>query len=269
MLIRALRAMLTASAAALLLITMAPVAGAQDHRLEFSLDGTTWGTTLPRSILDGTTVLVPGESVTGTLHVRSTSATVGVLETSLTNIYASDSAAAQHFGVTVESEIAEEGIHSGLPRTRIADLTENVAVGTPLRLEPGASARISLTIDLAQDTGGSGAQKSTIGLDLALSVTDARAFSDRPDADASAGSPPQVIPALPAPEQGPSASPDVPFAPQPAGPQAPGASGDASNGSLAVTGTEVLGLALAGFIAAVLGTMLIIIGRRRRTQGER
>lgn len=255
----------------------APSAHALDTPLEFSSDGTTWTSAPPASLFDNGVVLVPGGSVSSTLHMRSTAQTPGVLVAALTNVRVSDESAEKHFGVRATSDAGTgaDGAGVGLGRTAVTDLEEFTPIGPRLTLAPGQSAQFTLTVDLDLRPGGTGAQNSAIALDLALSFTEAAAV---PGGDGLPGgqdgeglNPPQLIPALPAPGgQHPSAGTDG-AGTDGAGGAASGAAADpaessetsADRGALAVTGIARGAIIVAGVLTA-LGALLVAISRRTR-----
>lgn len=264
--------MLIAMVSALLLGPI-PSAHALDGRLEFSTDGATWTSAPPTSLFDSGVVLVPGGSVSSTLHMRSTAQTPGVLVAALTNVRVSDESAEKYFGVraTTDAGTGVDGVGVGLDRTAVTDLEDFTPIGSPLTLAPGQSARFTLTIDLDFRPGGTGAQNSAIALDLALSFTDAAAVPSGGGSlpggqDGEDLNPPQLIPALPAPAgQHPSAGTDGTRA------AASGAAVDpaASSGTTADRGTlAVTGIARSAIIAAaaltLLGALLLALSRRAR-----
>ena len=250
----------------------APSAHALDTPLEFSTDGTTWTSAPPASLFDNGVVLVPGGSVSSTLHMRSTAPTPGVLVAALTNVMISDESAGKYFGVRATSDAGTgvDGAGVGLGRTAVTDLEEFTPIGPRLTLAPGQSAQFTLTVDLDLRPGGTGAQNSAIALDLALSFTDAAAVpggGGLPGGQDGEGlNAPQLIPALPAPGgQHPSAGTDG------AGGAASGAAADpaassetsADRGALAVTGIARSAIIVAAVLTA-LGALLVAISRRTR-----
>lgn len=258
---------------AALLLGSAPSAHALDSRLQFSTDGTTWTSAPPESLFDSGVVLVPGGSVSSTLHMRSSAETPGVLAVALTNVRVSEESAEKYFGVRVSSDAGTgvDGAGLGLTRTAVADLEEYTLIGSRLTLEPGQSAQLTLTIDLDLRPDGTGAQNSAIGVDLAISFTDANAV-DGGDGlpggeDGAAGEhgegmdPPQVIPALPAPaEQSP--GDDSAGSPSAVEPDA-NAGPTADRGVLAITGIALSAI-ITAVVITVLGALLLTISRSRR-----
>ena len=256
----------------------APSAHALDTPLEFSTDGTTWTSVPPASLFDNGVVLVPGGSVSSTLHMRSTAQTPGVLVAALTNVRVSDESAEKYFGVRATSDAGTgvDGAGVGLGRTAVTDLEEFTPIGPRLTLAPGQSAQFTLTVDLDLRPGGTGAQNSAIALDLALSFTEAAAVPGGGDGlpggqDGEGLNPPQLIPALPAPGgQHPSAGTDG-AGTDGAGGAASGAAADpaassetsADRGALAVTGIARSAIIVAAVLTA-LGALLVAISRRTR-----
>lgn len=249
---------------AALLLGPVPAAHAVDDRLQFSTDGTTWTSAPPESLFHSGVVLVPGGSVSSTLYVRSTAQTPGVLSAGLTNVRVSDESAEKYFGVRATADIGTgtDGAGAGLDRTAVSDLEEYTRIGLPLTLAPGQGAQFTLAIDLDLRPDGTEAQNSAIGLDLALSFTDASAASGNgggPSGEAGDGelNPPQIIPAMPASgEQDPHGALDAPAAAAPAAETAP------DRGALAVTGFA-RSLVTAATVTTLLGALLLGISRRR------
>lgn len=259
-------AMVIAMVAALLLGPV-PAAHAMDGRLQFSTDGTTWTSSPPESLFHSGVVLVPGGSVSSTLYLRSTAQTPGVLSAALTNVRVSDESAEKYFGVRATSDAGTGivGAGAGLDRTAVADLEEYTRIGSLLTLVPGQSAQFTLTIDLDLRPYGTGAQNSSIGLDLALSFTDASAAPGGQDGlpggtDDGEPDPPQVIPALRAPED------QQPSGPSNAAPPSTDADVDAGagadRGALALTGIARSAI-ITAFTLTLLGALLLSISRHR------
>lgn len=257
--------------AALLGLVIVPAAYAQGDSLEVSLDGTSWSRTLPDALFEDDILLVPGESVSTRLHLRSAAPTTGVLEAELKNVSTSDDEAAGSFGFQIEAvEGRNDGVAvGGLPRTRFADLDEGTRLGAPLRLEPGETVTLVLTIDLDEAAAGNGSQNSSIGLDLALTFTDALAVSGASGGGSSSGHghgtvPEHVIPVLgagqsatPATQEGSSgggAEPTVLEDPRTL---------STHRGLLAVTGTSALGVLVIAGAALLAGGALRLHSRRR------
>lgn len=261
---------------ALLLLGPAPAAQALEERLEFSRDGVTWASVPPEALFERSVVLVPGGSATAALHVRSTAETPGVLAASVTNVRTTGPEAEEYFGLQARTDTGtgNEGAGVGLDRTRVADLAEHTLLGAPFTLESGQSAAFTLTIDLDLRPGGTGAQNSAIGLDLAISFTDAAATGGGPGAGAE-DEPPMSLPVLPPGENGPqeggaSSAPARAGAPDgsviaPTERERAGAEGadGAYPGFLAVTG-----IARSTIVAAValplVGAVLMLASRIRR-----
>lgn len=226
-----------------LILAAAPPGRAESSPLEFSQDGVHWTSRTPTALFRDDVVLAPGGSTTATLHLRSTAPSPGLLELSLTNVRFSAEEAGHAFGVEVRTDPGRGAgdAGAGLPRTRLADLTEGTPVGPPLRLAPGQTARVLVTIDLAPTTESAGAQSTAVGLDLALGFRDAVAGGADDESSAAPSSPAVTIPATAAPGQEASAP---------------------SPGPLAVTGftRTVVGVVAIGLIVA--GLLLLVLGRR-------
>lgn len=262
---------------AALLLGPVPSAHASHGRLEFSTDGTTWTSAPPVALFERGVVLVPGRSASSTLHMRSTAETPGVLAAALTNVRVSDESVEKYFGVQASTGAGpgvDNGAGVGLPRTAVADLKEYTPVGSLLTLDPGQSTQFTLTIDLDLRPGGTGAQNSAIGLDLAISFTDATAVGGgddgRPEGQDGIGgengeglNPPQVIPALPAPaDQSPgTASAEAPSAAEPGTNAGPAS----DRGLLAITGIARSAI-ITALVSTLLGALLLAVSRSRREQ---
>lgn len=251
---------ITIAVLAALVIGPIPAARALEGRLQFSTDGTTWTAALPRSLFDGDVVLVPGGAVSTTLHIRSTAETPGVLSTALTNVRVSDENAGKYFGVSATSDAGTgiDGTGAGLARSAVTELGTHTPIGSPLTLAPGQSAQFTLTIDLELRLDGTGAQNSDIGLDLAITFTDAAGRGEgeaAPGGTDEGGTDPQVIPALPA--LGDESGAEVlPIAADPAASSSP-----ADRGFLAITGIA-RSLILATVVITLLGALLLGASRR-------
>lgn len=284
-----LDAILAALAVLVISLLAAPVmpAHALGSPLRFSTDGVTWTSVPPEALFTDDVVLVPGGSTTATLHLRSAAPTRGALDIATTNVRASDPEAAEAFGIEVaaEAETDTGGTGDGLPRTRFADLTENTPVSPTVTLEPGQSASFTLTIDLGEETSGTAAQNSAIGLDLAIGFRDAAAGGgEGPHGTPDSGTaPPQVIHVLPPGEnlppgrggnpvqppaaepaesagtQGPSADPAATVRNQGQPADDPPASG---RGLLAITGIA-RGAIVTALAVTALGGLLLLISRHR------
>jgi LPXTG-motif cell wall-anchored protein len=266
---------LTAAAAALLLLAHTSTATAQPGLLEFSRDGSTWTTAPSSPLFDRDVVLVPGGSATATLHLRSTAPTAGELSLALAEVTASDEWAAQSFALQIDVAVREgEGtLDGGLPRTRFSDLEEGSRLGSPVHLAPGEDVTLTVTIALDGHAAGNRSQNSAIDLDLRVGLTEALASGgSEPHEGASTGhgskeSTAQVIPVLGTGNStghvdqqattGHGAEPSV----------VEGASTPSQGpGLLAVTGAAAQGMALAALAALLLGLVMLLISRRRREE---
>lgn len=258
--------------AVLLSIALIPAATAQADHLEVSHDGITWSRSLPEALFASDIVLVPGQSVSTELHLRSAAPSAGVLALALENVDASDERAAHAFGLQVD--VTEGGggglLPGGVQRTRFAELVEGAPLGAPLRIEPGQEVVLALTIDLEDRAADNRAQNSAIGLDLRVTFIDAVAFGETtpsPETSADHGSqkgPQHVIPVL-----GAVASPTS-AGQHPAslhgGEEARAEQSTTLNngrGFLAVTGNSAQGLFIAGVIILLVGAALLVHSRRR------
>jgi hypothetical protein len=183
--------------ATMLVAALAPAAQALETPLEFSRDGSTWAAAPPDAVFETGPVLVPGGSATAVLHVRSTAQSDGVLSASLATIGAPDDEAARRLGVTgsVTARSAGHGAVTGvpddghdgaeahLPRTSLAELETPAPLDRELRLAPGQSATILLSIDLAAETSGTRAQDTSVDVALGLTFRDARSGGAEGDGD--------------------------------------------------------------------------------------
>ena len=159
------------------LIILSPVgAHALGDQLEFSTDGTSWSSLPPDSLFDTGVVLVPGDSATATLHLRSIAPTPGALGVALTDVRSAGPDAARHFGVSamVDAESGGEASEIGMPRISFAELAAHSWAGPQIILEPGQSVEIVLTVDFAHRSGSTGGRNSSVNLSLAVSFADAR-----------------------------------------------------------------------------------------------
>ncbi|MGO1226105.1 MAG: hypothetical protein ACTMH5_04660 [Brachybacterium sp.] len=270
----------------LLALGLAPAGYASGDHLEVSVDGVTWSRALPDALFEGDIVLVPGEATASRLHLRSTAPTVGVLELALQDVTASDRDAATSFGVQLEVTGGhwDAAVTGGLPRTRFADLDENTRVGAPIHLEPGEAVTMTLTIDLDAHATGTTSQNSAIGLDLAITFTDALVAGegvpgpgtagdgshgsspagDGPDGTGGgAAAPGRIIPVLGT--EGPGSFEDPHrTAPQseerlpPADPRPRSSDPEL----LAITGSSAAGKLAAGTALLLLGALLLFLSRR-------
>ena len=270
------RALLTVLAT-LTVAGLVPPANAADGHLEVSLGGVSWSSSLPDALFADDILLVPGQSVTTELHLRSTAPTAGVLELALMNISASDEWAAQSFGFQVElAEGRGDDTPGGdLPRTRFADLEEGTRLGTPVHLEPGEAVALTLTIDLDARATGNHSQNSAIGLDLMISFVDALASGiGETDEDARAdhgreAALERVIPVFGS--ENSAAHPEPHSSTEHTGERStsndPGAQ-NRDRGVLAVTGSPAMGMFIGSLAVLLLGAVLLLISRRR-TQEKR
>lgn len=249
-----------------------PAATAKGHHLEVSLDGVSWSSSLPDALFEDDIVLVPGQSVTTELHLRSTAPTAGALELALKNISASDEWAAQSFRFQVELADGRGGEALGgvLPRTRFADLEDDARLGSPVHLVPGETVALTLTIDLDDHASGNHSQNSAIGLDLVVTFVDALASEDGEpgeDADVDQGhdaAPERVIPAFDSETSASHADPhsSTDHAGDRATSDEPSAQ-SRDRGLLAVTGSPAMGMFIGGLAILLLGAVLLLISRRR------
>lgn len=269
---RTARRGVAAALALLLSVALMPLAAADGDRLEVSLDGASWSSTLPDALFEDDVVLVPGQSATAQLHLRSTAPTTGALELALTNLSASDRWAAQSFGLRVELGGARRGdaLGSALPRTRVDELEEGTRLGRPVLLETGEAVTLTVTIDLDEHTTGDRAQNSTIGLDLEITFSDAHAIgAGESGEDARSGhsresTPPRVLPILAPGESTPHQvpNPGVEHAGERAAlrdPRTP----SRDRGLLPVTDIPALAGSTAGLAVLLLGVRLLFVVRTR------
>lgn len=209
-LVRRLGMLLAAASlfAALLLVPI-PSANAVDDQLQVSLDGTTWASALPETLFEDDIVLVPGGSASAHLHLRSAAPSAGLLDLGLTNVLVSGADAEKFFGLTIDvsGDVGGDNANAGLSRTRFADLHEGSHLGAPLRLVPGQSITLTVTIDLDDRAGGNRSQDAAIALDLAVFFVDSLAAGgDNPGDDTpSEVSPGEGSLSTSAPDAGPSA----------------------------------------------------------------
>ena len=258
--------------AALVVAGLVPPANAADDNLEVSLDGASWSSALPDALFEDDIVLVPGQSATTQLHLRSTAPTTGALELALTGLSASDRWAAQSFGLRVELGGARGGDARGvgLPRTRVDDLEEGARLGRPVPLEPGEVVTLTATIDLDEHTTGDRAQNSTIGLDLEITFSDAHAIGagesgeDVRSGHSRGSTAPRVLPILGAGESTPHPvpHPGVEHAGERAALHDPRTS-SRDRGLLPVTDIPALAGSTAGLAVLLLGVRLLFVVRTR------
>jgi hypothetical protein len=258
--------------ALLLLFAAVPSARADESPLEYSTDGITWTSTPQAALFDTDLVMVPGGSTSVTLHLRSNAPSTGVLDLALTNVRVSGQEAAEAFGVSATTD-GGTGVDAAgvvLPRTAFGELGERTRVGPPLELEPGQSARLTLTIDLAADPGGTGAQNSSIGLDLSIVLQDASAVGGAGPGTGQEGPGELVIPAFPSAD-GDRDGQSSPTGTAPTAGQTATAGTDGSDadgrGLLAVTGIA-RSMIIVALVMTLCGGLLLLIGRRRREAQE-
>ena len=274
---RAARRGFAATFALLLSLMLMPVATADGDHLEVSLDGLSWSSSLPDALFADDILLVPGQSVTTELHLRSTAPTAGVLELALMNISASDEWAAQSFGFQVElaEGRGDDTLGGGLPRTRFADLEEGTRLGSPVHLEPGEAVALTLTIDLDARATGNHSQNSAIGLDLVVSFVDVLASGiGETDEDARVDHGREAALERVIPVFGPESSAAHPephssteHTKERSTSNDPGAQ-NRDRGVLAVTGSPAMGVFIGSLAVLLLGAVLLLISRRR-TQEKR
>lgn len=180
-----------AFAALLLLVLGLAAHAAPTSWIEFSVDGRSWSRTSPSAVFAEDIVLVPGDSASGALHLRSAAESTGFLTVSIVNVAASPSDAAEAFDLAIVSDTGE-----GFGRTGLHEITGADGPVAAYSLEPGESVALTVTVGLDTAITGSIAQNSAIGLDLKVTFIDAQALPGGNGAPQSSA-PSQAIPLLP------------------------------------------------------------------------
>lgn len=241
-----------AGVAAALLLTGAAAPPASASGLEVSLDGSTWSRTLPAALFDELPVLVPGDSVTRTLHVRNASSTDALLRLDAVDVSIDNPRFAEslRLGASLQPDGAAQR-RSAPPQPAVAvDGVEDcvtVLPSAPLPARGTASVVISLGF---QENASMPSQHSAASLSLLLSA------SEDVGQDRAASACPVdgvQLPVLPLPDDGDAAVATTASAPTVLGLPLTGA---AALPALATAS----GLLLLGF-AAVLAA-----GRRKRSE---
>lgn len=270
---RALALAIIGVAMATALILVAPTGGhAHGGPLEFSTDGTSWSSRAPDALFESGVLLVPGDSATATLHVRSAAGTTGVLEVRLVEVWSAGPDSAEHFGVSavVDAGTGVDVSGAALARTSVAELATRTGACRQVTLAPGQSIEMALVIDLEPDPGGTGGRNGSVNLRLAVTFQDAGAVGG----DAGGTTPiPVTIPLSPlGDDEQPSSGPgtgretggstqiptDAPLSADDTGP-APGLPG-----LLARTGMDLRGMILATLVTIVGGSLLSAARRRKK-----
>lgn len=210
---------------------VAPVATAP---VEYSADGVAWSPTPPASLFPAMTI-VPGDTWSVTLYLRSTRGIESVLTLALRDATASDP--------TFESGLALEGNDdsgAGMPSTsfaRIADCTEAVP---PRVVATGEVVPVTFDLAMSPALQAAQAQNSWLRFELVVGLADPGAPMD------AAGCPiGSVIPGVP------------PVA------------GGGGAGAVATTGSEVARrTAVVAVAVLAAGGLLTLVARRRRRVAE-
>ena len=154
---------------------IASPASAATGGLEFSADGSTWSTTAPASLFFEAIQLVPGDSLSSTVWVRSTRSSAVRLTAVLGEVTTSTSEAAPVFHLS-----GGDGSGAGLsatPADEVDDCTELV----PSRLLSGGTAvPITTTVSIPAGVSGRAGQDSDISFVLQIALTDPE-LSQTPD----------------------------------------------------------------------------------------
>lgn len=271
------------AAAATVLAAAAPAASADTGVMEYSEDGVVWATTPPVSLFEDDIVLVPGASTTETLHLRSAAETPGVLQLSFLNAAASTDAAAEAFGVIIV-ERSGEGDQVAPERYSIAELSAADMTTSRIRIDPGETVEISVTVDIDAEVTDSVAQHTAVDLDLAVRIADAAGVVDGegpseqdpgPGGDDVDATPPEaIISVLPSDDAG-DAGPGAPGTDTGAGTALAASTGQDGTalvtpeawrpwpGDLAKTGIQRGLFLLTGTVLA-MGVLFVVLGRSRR-----
>jgi hypothetical protein len=202
--------------------------------LEYSVDGVTWSATPPASLFPSMTV-VPGDSETVTLYLRSTRGVDSVLTLVLRDATASDP--------IFESGLALEGnddTGAGLPLTAFARIADCTAAIPPRTVAPGEVVPVTFDLAMSSALRAEQAQNAWLRFELVIGLADPGAPRD------AVGCPiGSVIPGVP-----------------------PGAgSGGGAAGSVAVTGSDVAPrTAVVAVAVLAAGGILLLVARRRRRE---
>ncbi|MGO1399572.1 MAG: hypothetical protein ACTHVO_14350 [Brevibacterium yomogidense] len=242
------------AAVATVLIAPAPAASADTGPMEYSEDGVLWATTPPASLFEDDIVLVPGASATETVHLRSLAETPGILQLSVLNVAASTDAAAEAFGVIIV-ESSGDGAHIAPERYSIAELSAADVTTSGIRIDPGETVEISVTVDIDAEVTDSVAQHTAVDLDLALRVIDAAGGGEESSEHA-------ARPAAPETDTGARTAPAASTGQGGTAFAAPEA-GHPRSGDLAMTGIQRGLFLLTGTVLA-MGVLFAVLGRIRR-----
>lgn len=174
-----LSALLLSLSLVMAVIAMPSRAHAASDGTMSSLDGVTWGNSLPTGLFDGLGRLVPGDSATRTLWVRNTAQVDGLLRISLRETVSSSTALGSALRISAANAPADFRVASG-------------AVGGCTQLLPdqilasGESVAVPITMEVMQLTGLDG-QDATASITLLAVISDPAAGAFAPIACPSNG----------------------------------------------------------------------------------
>ena len=232
------------------LITVAALVGASlfagapaqaaTHPLEYSLDGgATWLTSPPASLFDTAFRVVPGDTLTASLMIRSTRSEPTVAALNLTN--ANVSSALFDSALTVSGE-DERGF--GLAPTHLGALAPCDYVVPPHRLDLGEALEVTIAVDISPTLVQHQAEFATADFDLAIGLTDVGA----PTSPNGCTIGTIVIDGFPTGPVTPT-DPVTPLTP---------------TGTIAYTGVEILPALVVATLAWGVGMCLVIVAKRRK-----
>ncbi|HWH26866.1 MAG TPA: hypothetical protein VNT53_09500 [Pseudolysinimonas sp.] len=147
------------------IVLPATAASAADVPVEYSFDGVSWTTTPPNSFFSGSPLVVPGDSATGTIYMRSTRTTLSTMRIVITKPTVSDPV----YGAALTLRGRDQG-GTGMPVTAVNDIamctqlvpTRNVVAGDIVRVTIDAA--LATTLSSAQGQGGSASFRVLVGL---------------------------------------------------------------------------------------------------------